>query len=506
MKQNRILEKHRSGISKRARLHVQMTLSYVIVTAAIALIGELLLMALLLLFLTHFTLAGKNRQTLATEVAEWYALSASVQANGSRLEPQTLFSPNPPDATGPPADIEQFVMDRSLGVVLLIAPNGQILASSSPTRYPIATSAQHLLPGSAALITSALSGKPQDPITGATPRHVVSIAQTVWSRQRRPIGAIYVQASLDLPTSPLLSWFAQLWMRSALIFLLLILPIGVIFGVLSTRGLVRRIERLVVATAQFASGQYTRRLPVSRQDEVGQLERQFNQMAEQLVASMQSRQKLAEQNARLAERARISRELHDALAQDLFSLRMMAGGLQAALSTNSLLSAQITAMKQTIETMIREMRALLLELRPAQLERLGLKGALEDLAASYRSRLGIEVTTRLIPLSLSTQVEHALLRIAQEALSNAARHADATAIILELVQEQETISFTIADNGSGFILESGLCRHGLGLRMMEERAQALGGCLSVKTAPGQGTCLRMSFPREAPHPTTGASR
>jgi signal transduction histidine kinase len=305
--------------------------------------------------------------------------------------------------------------------------------------------------------------------------------------------------------------FAQSWVESALLFLLLILPIGAVFGLLSTRGLVRRIERLVAATAQFASGHYTQRVPVSSQDEVGQLEGQFNQMAEHLVESMQSRQRLAEQNARLAERARISRELHDALAQDLFSLRMMAGGLQAVTAANSPLSAQITTVKQTIETIIHDMRALLLELRPAQLERLGLRGALEDLVASYRSRLGINVTTRLLPLSLSAQTEHALLRIAQEALSNAARHADATAITLELVQEQETISFTIADNGVGFMLESapegGTHQPGLGLRMMEERAQELGGLLSVETAPGQGTCLRMRFPREAhQQPTTGASR
>jgi NarL family two-component system sensor histidine kinase LiaS len=271
---------------------------------------------------------------------------------------------------------------------------------------------------------------------------------------------------------------------------------------LSTRGLVQRIKRLVIVTAQFASGQYTQRVPVSSQDEIGQLEGQFNQMAEQLVESMQSRQKLAEQNARLAERARISRELHDALAQDLFSLRMIAGGLQAVMPADSPLSAQITTIKQTIETMIREMRALLLELRPAQLERLGLRGALEDLAASYRSRLGIDVATRLMPLSLSAQTEHALLRIAQEALSNAARHADATTIILELVGEQETISFTIADNGTGFLRESGTHQHGLGLRMMEERAQTLGGHLSVETAPGQGTCLRICFPSEAQQRTT----
>jgi NarL family two-component system sensor histidine kinase LiaS len=496
------------GARKRMRLHVRMTLSYVIVTTAVALVGELLIMGLLFLFLTQFTLAGQYQLSGATGAARWYALMAFVQAHGSRLDPQAIFAPNPPAAIAPPADVEQFVTNHTLGVVLLIAPTGQVLASSYPARYPVASSIAHLLPGSAALITHALSGHLQNPLIAKTPQgRMVSIAQTVWSQQRQPIGAVYVQASLELPASPLLRGFTQFWMDSALLFLLLILPMGALYGMLSTRGLVRRIERLVITTAQFAAGQYSQRVPVSSQDEIGQLEDQFNQMAQQLVESMQSRQKLTEQNARLAERAHISRELHDALAQDLFSLRVMAEGLQAVIPASSPLSAQITTVQQITETMLGEMRALLLELRPAQLERLGLKGALEDLAASYRSRLGIAVTTRLMPPSLPTQAEHTLLRIAQEALSNAARHADATAITLELVEEQETISFTIADNGVGFLPECSTCQHGLGLHMMEERAQALGGFFHIETAPGQGTRLLVRFPHEAqPQCTKGASR
>jgi serine phosphatase RsbU (regulator of sigma subunit) len=99
---------------------------------------------------------------------------------------------------------------------------------------------------------------------------------------------------------------------TALFWIIVTAPIGALFGVLTTRGLVRRLHRLVSATAQFANGDYTQRVPVTRQDEIGQLESQFNQMAEQLVQSMAQRQALIEQNARLEERTRIEQELSTA--------------------------------------------------------------------------------------------------------------------------------------------------------------------------------------------------
>jgi DNA-binding NarL/FixJ family response regulator len=126
---------------------------------------------------------------------------------------------------------------------------------------------------------------------------------------------------------------------------------------------------------------------------------------------------LAEQNARLAERARISRELHDAISQDLFSLRMATGGLQTALAPCSQaleLQPYIETLQEATTRMIREMRALLLELRPGQLEQLGLAAALEELAMAYRTRLSITVTTSFTPVQLDAKAEHALLRIAKE--------------------------------------------------------------------------------------------
>ena len=93
---------------------------------------------------------------------------------------------------------------------------------------------------------------------------------------------------------------------SVLLSLVIAAPIGGLFGLITTRGLVRRLHTLVSASTRFANGDYRQRVRVRRSDEVGQLEQQFNRMAEQLVASIAQQQALVEQNARMQERAHLA--------------------------------------------------------------------------------------------------------------------------------------------------------------------------------------------------------
>lgn len=273
--------------------------------------------------------------------------------------------------------------------------------------------------------------------------------------------------------------------------------IGGFFGTMTTRGMVDRVRTLVAATAQFANGQYAQRVGVIRNDEIGQLEDHFNRMAAQLAESIAQREVLAEQNARLAERARISRELHDAISQDLFSLRMATGGLQTAVVPCSQaleLQPYLETVQEATTSMMREMRALLLELRPGQLEHLGLAAALEELATAYRTRLGITVNTSILPVQLDAKAEHALLRIVQEAFTNAVRHADATVITLDLRPLAPIVECIITDNGKGFEQAEHSASHGMGLHLMQERTQELHGTFSLSTAPGQGTRIHIRLP------------
>ena len=274
--------------------------------------------------------------------------------------------------------------------------------------------------------------------------------------------------------------------------------VGGWFGTIATRDLVRRIQELVSATKQVTEGNYLQRVRVTENDEIGQLEQHFNEMAEQLAESVTRQRELAGQAARLAERTRLSRELHDAISQDLFSLSTLTAGLQTAFPTDSPLQSQIATLAHTARNMQREMRALLLELRPTQLEELGLTESLQALAAAYRTRLGMEITTQLEPVCVPPEREETLLRIAQEAVSNAVRHAGATSITLVLQPLTEEVELRITDDGRGFDLEHPRDSHGLGLRLMQERVQEAGGAFQLHTAPGEGTRIVVRF-RKAEH-------
>jgi NarL family two-component system sensor histidine kinase LiaS len=498
-------------------LQARMTISYVLVTAAAVFFLEFLI-AGFLGFIISWAYENTLFPQIVGQVARQYALAATLDANGTTLNPASTFRPGQPDSLQPLPDESNLLLPPGGAAMLpytsallpdtqpvefgvLITPENVVLASSYPPQYPNQVSISTLLPNQMAAITNALTHGTATGKTETTPAGLASwVVVPVWGKDRHPIGALYLQEPVVGPDGQLtghppdIGKLVVLGVLGGLAMLLVTAPIGGLFGVVTTRGLVRRIRRLVTATTEFAAGHYEQRVPITRSDEIGQLEQHFNQMAEQLVESLNARQELAGQNARLAERARISRELHDAISQNLFSLRMLVGGIQRRLPADSPIAPQIETVQQMSSAMIREMRALLLELRPTQLEHLGLAEALEDVATAYRTRLGIQVTTAIQKVSLPAPVEQALLRITQEALSNAARHADASAITLNLAPQQEQITLTISDNGQGFEQKADANSHGVGLRSMRERVQELGGTLLIESTPGQGTRIQVSLP------------
>jgi signal transduction histidine kinase len=203
---------------------------------------------------------------------------------------------------------------------------------------------------------------------------------------------------------------------------------------------------------------------------------------------------LADKSARQAERNRISRELHDSISQDLFSISLISAGLEKALPKDSPLRAQVHALVETTEATNREMRALLLELRPAMLEERGLVPALEELASSYSVRLGVKVDAELEPLRMQPAAELAALRIAQEGVANAVKHARATNIKLGLHRMDAHADITVSDDGGGFDPSANGAVEGLGLRLMRERVEELGGTLKISSRPGEGSIVVASIP------------
>lgn len=275
--------------------------------------------------------------------------------------------------------------------------------------------------------------------------------------------------------------------------LVLLVPVGALFGLFSTGRLIRRIRRLALGTEAMAEGELRSRIPVSSGDELGQLEMGFNTMAERLEQAIRAERDAAGLAARRAERTRIARDLHDSISQDLFSASLVATGLRKALPSETKLWTQATSMEGTLERTRREMRAMLMELRPVALEDAGLAAALEEMCRAYEVRLGIPITARIDLPDLSPSVEQAVLRVVQEALGNAVRHGNPATIEVDVNGDGEKIHLTIRDDGTGFDLDRVAERHGMGLELIRERVEELGGTVRVITAPQQGTTVQVAL-------------
>jgi signal transduction histidine kinase len=402
-------------------------------------------------------------------------------------------------------------------MALLIGRDDRIVSSSYPARYPVGSSGSAALPADARDAYHAAFVQPKGKgiygAKGDTPDGAVIwgmapvLAEPDRSGKGSPDGAailglVYVQipasARLKLPPQSGkgdLAWSAIAGQLGVgLLVLIGAVPVGILFGLLSTRRLIGRLRRLAASTAAVADGDYRHRVTVSGRDEVATLEGGFNRMAERLAATVSAERRLAGAE----ERARIARELHDAISQDLFSLRMLAGGMRKALPPGSPLLAQVETMEQTATGTMEEMQALLLHLRPVALGDGGLVPALEELSGAYHERLGVRVRTRLVPAQLRPDAEHAVLRIVQEALANAVKHARPDEIVLTLAREGDQVTVTVRDDGAGFNPADPDTRHGLGLRLMRERAAEVGGALAVESAPGRGTTVEVSLPGGAP--------
>ena len=219
------------------------------------------------------------------------------------------------------------------------------------------------------------------------------------------------------------------------------------------------------------------------------------------AASAISNARLVGQASELAaaeERQRLSRELHDAVNQTLWTASLTADSLFRDVEVGSELHRRLQRLRTLTSGAQAEMRTLLLELRPQELVEVDLHELLGHLVAAMECRKKLEVTVELEPVDLEPAPRVALYRIAQEALTNITRHSAATVVSLTLRKRAEATSsgfveLRIVDNGRGFDVDNVSPGH-LGLSIMGERAEAIGAELVLRAAPGHGTdltvCLR----------------
>ncbi len=209
----------------------------------------------------------------------------------------------------------------------------------------------------------------------------------------------------------------------------------------------------------------------------------------------------SEQLAVIEERNRLARELHDSITQSLYSMTLLAEAGRRAIETNDLaLSTDYLAeIGETAQQSLKEMRLLLHKLRPAALEKEGLVHALQHRLASVEERSGIHSQLTVEgSLELSPDLEEALYYLSREALNNALKHANAGHVFVGLrALENDQVELIVQDNGRGFDPEEAKKGAGLGLSGMHERAERAGGRVEIRSAPGEGTTVRICLPIKA---------
>jgi signal transduction histidine kinase len=186
---------------------------------------------------------------------------------------------------------------------------------------------------------------------------------------------------------------------------------------------------------------------------------------------------------------RFSHELHDELGQALTAIKANLSGLRGD-------AARVEDCRVLVDQAIHDVREMSQLLRPMVLDDFGLDAALRSLTESFAQRTGTQVSYRsdLEGRRLPGQVETSLFRIAQEALTNIARHAQATTVSMELLLRGEEVTLHIKDNGRGFDVTERRKKRGLGLAGMETRARGSGGTLSLESTPGKGSTIEVTCP------------
>jgi signal transduction histidine kinase len=315
----------------------------------------------------------------------------------------------------------------------------------------------------------------------------------------------------------------------------------------TVRSITRPVTMLRSTAERIASGDLSHEVPDLGKDEIGQLARSFETMrvklkdslgsiqawsrelekrvqerTQELEASRDHLRQVAEENAILyeelkqkerlrgellkkvigaqeEERRRIARELHDETSQTLTALAM---GMEAVTLAPSLskeqLREKLSRLKGLAVQTLDEVHNLIYDLRPSVLDDLGLVAGLEWYAENRLQPLGLGVHVEVSgeERRLPSEVETALFRIGQEAISNVARHAEASSVVLTINFDRDAVSLEVEDDGKGFLTapEPSSAPTGWGLLGMRERAALLKGELEIASQPGRGTCVAVRVP------------
>jgi signal transduction histidine kinase len=286
-------------------------------------------------------------------------------------------------------------------------------------------------------------------------------------------------------------------------------------GVAIAISVVGPIRRMGEGMRRIASGDFSQPVYIENRDELGDLALRINETAAQLallqdatIAAERSRA-LKEQIAHVTlaqeeERKRISRELHDGLGPSLAAavnrLRVVQ---RMVLKDPGQALKELDEITQGLKANIQDIRLLIHDLRPLELDQLGLRGALQQQLDRFETSARVTLSSGIDPdITLDPLSEITVLRVLQECLGNVEKHASAHAVEVRLRKDVDGCRLSVSDDGNGFDPETvanGGSR-GVGLVGMRERAELVGGTLFVDARLGRGTCVVLKIPRQGADP------
>jgi two-component system sensor histidine kinase UhpB len=340
-----------------------------------------------------------------------------------------------------------------------------------------------------------------------------SQCQACHDPDERLLGLLLTDISMAPLEEPLAADLREnlLWWVATVVVTVLVVNIG------TNRFVLRRLERLTSAIADWGTGRRATPISDDEPDEIGQLTSALNTMVRQVETRESENRALSESlrqqsvrrgellrrliTAQEDERARVARELHDVLGQSLTGLSLRAEALERLIASDpDCVSEQLNQIRELSSRTTDRMYDLILDLRPSALDDLGLAAALRAHAARLLN--GTEIVFELDASGMKGRlppvIETALYRTFQEALSNVVRHASASHVKVTLIQRDGVFEGEIVDDGRGFdtgtVPIDAQSSRGLGLLGMWERITQCGGDLSVVSQPGTGTSVRIRIP------------
>ncbi|NLG85181.1 MAG: sensor histidine kinase [Firmicutes bacterium] len=470
------------------RLRWRLTVSYTLFTVAAILLLEALSLLVLHTFLPHAAGGATKGLILemrraAAEIAPLLQRDPPDQSSllarlGERRRQKRMSFSNPTRGPG------KKPSDEVRPIWAVFDAKGRLVALE-----PLSLSAGNGAVSIEEAVAAALGRRAvSSPRTGRTRDGRFVVAVPVLGAEEEPLGALV--ALFPRPRGPGSFLLPLLHPRNTVLILFVAGLVGAAFGFFTGGWLTRRLSTIAAATEAWGRGDFSVVARDEAEDEIGALARRLNKMAGKIQELLQDRARLAV----MEERNRLARDLHDSLTQAIYSLNLYgeaAGRLLAAGEVQTA-AAHLAEIRAAARQALREMRLLVFALRPPALEQEGLVVALGARLEAVEARAGIRAELKAEGIDrLAPAVEEGLYRIAQEALNNILKHAQATQVTVRLVRQGGAVIMEIADDGVGFDPLKGEGQGGLGLSGMAERAAALGGRLSIESAPGGGTVVRV---------------